>query len=261
MNMNMNMKIVDNDFEIIPIEFKDEIKKKRFYDILGKINEEIRLLSQKELTQGVWGSSVGHINYHSLYLKEIFELVENQQFFLHAKKIYSSRYGDDEPRIGININVNLPGSKYQHIHRDFKAVNDGLVVNFGCQDISKKNGSINLFPSKRGIFYSTLFSFGFLRNQISLAQGNALIRWGSWLHGGSPNRTDIRRVMVAIVLIPSANNLTGFTWDYSLKKGPRSNFFNSSFRKRFTLFFASKTPFLFNQIYQVKRFISEFYLK
>jgi hypothetical protein len=102
-NRFMNMKIAENGFEVIPIEFKDEIKKKIFYNILGKINDEIRLLSQQELTQGVW--------------------------------------------------------------------------------------------------------------------------------------------------------------DYSLKKGPRSNFFNSSFRKRFTLFFASKTPFLFNQIYQVKRLIAEFFLK
>jgi hypothetical protein len=257
----MNMKIAENGFEVIPIEFKDENKKKKFYDILGKINKEIRLLSHQDLTQGVWGSSVGHINYHSLYLKEIFKLVENQNFFLHAKKIYFSRYGDDEPMIGISINVNLPGSKYQHIHRDFNANNDGLIVNFGCQDISNKNGSINLLPLKRGMFYSTLFAFNLLRNQISLAQGNALIRWGSQLHGGSPNRTDIRRVMVGIVLIPPVNNLTGFIWDSSLKKGPRSNFFNSSFRKRFTLFFASKIPFLFNQIYQVKRLISEIYLK
>ena len=75
------MKIAENGFEVIPIEFKDEIKKKKFYDILGKINKEIRLLSQQELTQGVWGSSVGHINYHSLYLKEIFELVEINTFF------------------------------------------------------------------------------------------------------------------------------------------------------------------------------------
>lgn len=258
--MNMNMKIAENGFEIIPIEFKDEIKKKKFYNILGKINDEIRLLSQQELTQGIWGSSVGHINYHSLYLKEIFKLVESQHFFLYAKKIYSTRYGDNEPRIGISINVNLPGSKYQHIHRDFKATNDGLIINFGYQDITEKNGSINILPSKKGVFYSTLFAFNFLRNQISLEQGSALIRWGSQLHGGSPNRTDIRRVMVGIVLIPSTNNLTGFTWDYSLKKGPRSNFFNSSFRKRFTLFFASKTPFLFNQIYQFKRLISEFFL-
>ena len=164
--------------------------------------------------------------------------------------------------IGISINVNLSGSKYQHIHRDFKANNDGLIVSFGCQDISNKNGSINLLPLKRGMFYSTLFAFNLLRNEISLAQGNALIRWGSQLHGGSPNRTDIRRVMVGFLLIsPPVNNLTGFIWDSSLKKGPRSNFFNSSFRKRFTLFFASKTAFLFNQIYQVKRLISEFYLK
>ena len=255
------MKIAENGFEVIPIEFKDEIKRKKFYDILGKINEEIRLLSQQKLTQGIWGSSVGHINYHSLYLKEIFELVENQHFFLHAKKIYSRRYGDDEPMIGISINVNLPGSKYQHIHRDFKANNDGLIVSFGCQDISNKNGAINLLPTKRGFLYSTLFAFGFLRNQISLTQGNSLIRWGNLLHGGAPNRTDIRRVMVGIVLIPPVNNLTGFIWDSSLKEGPRSNFFNSSFRKRFTLFFASKTPFLFNQIYQVKRLIAEFFLK
>ena len=85
-NRFMNMKIAENGFEVIPIEFKDEIKRKKFYDILGKINEEIRLLSQNEITQGIWGSSVGHINYHSLYLKEIFELVENQHFFYMLKK-------------------------------------------------------------------------------------------------------------------------------------------------------------------------------
>jgi hypothetical protein len=145
--------------------------------------------------------------------------------------------------IGISINVNLPGSKYQHIHRDFKANNDGLIVSFGCQDISNKNGSINLLPLKRGMFYSTLFAFNFLRNQISLAQGNALIRWGSQLYGSSPNRTDIRRVMVGIVLIPPVNNLTGFIWDSSLKEGPRSNFFKSSFRKRFTLFLLQRRHF------------------
>jgi len=254
------MKIAENGFEVIPIEFDDEIKKEKFYNILGKLNEEICLLSQNEIIQGVWGSSIGHINYHSLYLKEIFELVKNQHFFLHAKKIYSNRYGV-EPHIGINVNVNIPGSKYQHIHRDFRATKDGLIINFGCQNISEKNGAINLLPTKRGFLYSTLFAFGFLRNQISLTQGNSLIRWGNLLHGGAPNRTDIRRPMIAIVLIRSDDNLIGFNWDPSLKAGPRSNFFNSSFRKRFTLFFASKTPFLFNQIYQVKRLISEFYLK
>jgi hypothetical protein len=251
------MKITEHGFELIPIEFKDENKRGKFYNILGKLNEEIRLHSLKEITQGVWGSTVGHINYHSLYLKEIYELVENQHFFLHAKKIYSNRYGV-EPRISINVNVNLPGSKYQHIHRDFKATNDGLIINFGCEDITEKNGAINLLPTKRGILYSTLFSFGLFRNKISLTQGNALIRWGNQLHGGTPNRTDIRRVMVAIVFISSDDNLTGFNWDSSFKIGPYSNFFNSSFRKRFTLFFATKIPFLFNQIYQVKRLVSEF---
>lgn len=57
----------------------------------------------------------------------------------------------------------------------------------------------------------------------------------------------------------SKGEFTQGVWGSSFRPGPYSNFFNPSFRKRLTLFFAEKTPFLFNQIYQVKRLVSEFF--
>lgn len=252
----MIKKMIKNapEVEIVRMTFNDKKEEEKFYGILDKINVEVQSFSKRLFTDNIFGSSVGHVNYHSPHLKEIYQIVKNQDFMLYAINKFNNTY-DTKPMISLNINVNLPGSKYQHIHRDFGVDDDSLLINFGCENIIKNNGAINILPERVGFFSSILFQIGLLRNQPSLPKGNAIIRWGSRLHGGSPNRTNIRRVMIVIILTQAKDGLTDLIWDDSLKVGPRSNFFDATYKKRISLYFASKTPFIFNFTYQCKRLI------
>ena len=109
----------------------------------------------------------------------------------------------DNYHLQVGCNVNLPGSRLQHIHYDGDYDEESFILNIPLIDTTKVNGAIKLIPEshllKRSYLGYLLSGISKRTLQIESTQGQGLIRSSNVWHRGTPNRTDTIRPMLNIV--------------------------------------------------------------
>jgi ectoine hydroxylase-related dioxygenase (phytanoyl-CoA dioxygenase family) len=109
----------------------------------------------------------------------------------------------DNYHLQVGCNVNLPGSRLQHIHYDGDYDEESFILNIPLIDTTKVNGAIKVIPEshllKRSYLGYLLSGISKRTLQIESTQGQGLIRSSNVWHRGTPNRTDTIRPMLNIV--------------------------------------------------------------
>lgn len=127
--------------------------------------------------------------------------------------------------ISVGCNLNLPGSKMQHIHIDGDYSEESFILNIPLIDTNSLNGAIEIIPEshleQRSYLEYLLSGISKMTEQIESKQGEGLIRSSNLWHRGTPNRSKIIRPMLNIVLykIDSPYSKDAITDDAVFAKG------------------------------------------
>lgn len=144
--------------------------------------------------------------------------------------------------VSVGCNINLPGSKLQHIHIDGDFDEESFILNIPLIDTNQLNGAIKIIPDshleKRSYLDYLLSGISKMTEQIESKKGEGLIRSSNLWHRGTPNKSDRIRPMLNIVLykIDSPYSKDAISDDAEFMKGNirfRDNWYlASSFSRR-----------------------------
>ncbi|MDB9908009.1 phytanoyl-CoA dioxygenase family protein [Gammaproteobacteria bacterium] len=170
-------------------------------NLFNKINStyEEHLKNSEKLAGGI----SGHLN--CVLGEESSIILEHLQEYNGMKEMANFFQIDlDEYHVSVGCNVNLPGSKLQHIHYDGDYDEESFILNIPLIDTTKMNGAIKIIPEshtvKRSYLGYILSGISKKTLQIESNQGHGLIRSSNAWHRGTPNRTNVIRPMLNIVL-------------------------------------------------------------
>jgi len=186
---------------------KSFIIKKDFIDtsILNKINDNV--LSQLDifLSSGekLGGQTYGHLNATiGNHAKTILEAIKDKGLLELIAREYDLDLNDYFITCGCNIN--LPGSKKQHIHRDTNFNDSKIIINIPLVPVNEKNGSIEVFPGTNKYPLSfldfLLKKSKFTPERINTNLGDIFIRDSNLFHRGMENLSSEPRIMIALTL-------------------------------------------------------------
>ena len=186
---------------------KSFIFKKDFIDssILNKINDDV--LSQLDifLASGVklGGQNYGHLNATiGSHAETILEAIQEKGLLELIAKEYDLDLKDYF--ITCACNINLPGSKKQHIHRDTNFNDSKIIINIPLVPVNEKNGSIEVFLGTNKYPLSfldfLLKKSKFSSERINTNLGDIFIRDSNLFHRGMENLSLEPRPMVALTL-------------------------------------------------------------
>ena len=186
---------------------KNVIVKKNFIDvsILKTLNDDLLNNLKVFLEKGthLGGKKYGHLNatigHHAkTILKEIkkkglLELIA-EEYDLVLEEYF----------LTCACNINLPGSKKQHIHRDTNFDDSKIIINIPLVDVNEDNGSIEVYPGSNEVPLSFL-DFLLSKNKyppkrINTNLGDIFVRDSNLFHRGMDNLSRSPRSMVAITL-------------------------------------------------------------
>lgn len=195
---------------------KEIIVEKNLVDplILNNINRdlmnELKIFLSTESKLG--GQKFGHLNatignQANLLLDQI---TENGLF----EKI-ESEYNIDlkDYFLTCACNINLPGSKKQHIHRDTNFDDSKIIINIPLVEVNEDNGSIEVYQGSNEKALSfldfVLNKRKYTRMRINTHLGDVFVRDSNLFHRGMSNSSSIPRSMVAITLSRKDSALPG----------------------------------------------------
>ena len=180
---------------------------KNFIDpeILQKINDDLMRCLENFLTEEkkLGGQRYGHLNatigHHA---DTILGQVNEKGLLKKIEKEYDLNIEDYF--LTCACNINLPGSKKQHVHRDTNFDDSKIIINIPLVDVNEDNGSIEVYPGSNGEPLSFL-DFLLSKNKyppkrINTILGDIFIRDSNLFHRGMDNLTNTPRSMVAITL-------------------------------------------------------------
>lgn len=186
---------------------KEVIVKKDFIDIsiLKTINDDLLNNLKVFLEKGthIGGKKYGHLNatigHHA---KTILKEIEKKGLLELIAKEYDLTL--EEYFLTCACNINLPGSKKQHIHRDTNFDDSKVIINIPLITVNEKNGSIEVYPGTNKYPLSFL---DFLWNKskfpperINTNLGDIFVRDSNLFHRGMENSGSEPRPMVALTL-------------------------------------------------------------
>jgi hypothetical protein len=104
----------------------------------------------------------------------------------------------------VGCNLNLPNSVTQHYHVDSAYAEEFMIVNVAVVDTDPVNGALEVAPGTHRKFYK-YWRFALERPhrfgiQLTLAQGDVVVRSSNLWHRGMPNRSSAPRPMFALTL-------------------------------------------------------------
>jgi len=109
----------------------------------------------------------------------------------------------DKYYLSVGCNVNLPGSKLQHIHIDGDYEEESFILNIPLVDTTALNGAIKIIPEshleQRSYLQYLMSGISRMTEQIESKQGEGMIRSSNLWHRGTPNKSDQLRPMLNIV--------------------------------------------------------------
>lgn len=171
--------------------------------ILKTINEDLlnnfKDFQRKEIQLG--GQRYGHLNatigHHA---KKILKEIDQKGLLKRIEKEYDINLGDYF--LTCACNINLPGSKKQHIHRDTNFDDSKIIINIPLIDVNEENGSIEVYPGTNEIPLSFL-DFLLSRkkyppSRVNTNLGDIFIKDSNLFHRGMENLSSRPRSMVAI---------------------------------------------------------------
>ena len=124
-----------------------------------------------------------------------------------------------------NVNVNLPKSKKQHYHIDGYKQDRFLIANVALVETTITNGAIELLPAshKRSIpFWKfCLQLLHFKGVQITMQEGDLLLRYSDLWHRGMPNKSRRARPLVSIRYSLGATEITPLEFTGSQHELPK----------------------------------------
>ena len=169
--------------------------------LFQKINDAY--LEYQKDTKTIAGGVSGHLNCvlgeESLLIKKYLSETTCLQEIANFFKINLEDY-----YLSIGCNVNLPGSKLQHIHIDGDFNEESFILNIPLIDTTKLNGAIKIIPDshleQRTYLQYLLSGISRFTQQIESKQGHGLIRSSNVWHRGTPNQSSQLRPMLSIVL-------------------------------------------------------------
>ena len=231
----------------IVVELTNLFAYKRFLSVCEAIRYDIYRHYQNNYYVGIGGSKIGHVNFYSEHAEKLLSMIEEFEpaVILQMKKML----GATEYELTVNINVNLPGSYDQFVHSDTTVSDDICILNFSDEEISEKNGAINIWNKSHAT--SKSFLFGLKKNQVNLKIGQGLLRLGSLPHNGTRNATRLPRIMTAIVMKPKRLSVKNDTRNWDRQSGFYNNFFNASDGRELLLRYVPMA----NQLYQLFRIL------
>ena len=186
---------------------KDLIIKRDFIDdsILKTINHDLlnNLEVFLETGQELGGQKYGHLNATiGQHAKTLLKEIKEQRLLELIAEEYDLIL--EEYFLTCACNINLPGSKKQHIHRDTNFDDSKIIINIPLMAVNEKNGSIEVYP---GTNQTPLSFLGFLLNKsrfpperINTNLGDIFVRDSNLFHRGMENTTSEPRLMVALTL-------------------------------------------------------------
>lgn len=147
------------------------------------------------------GHLAGHLNFTpSEYGAEMLAKLRAGGYVAAVEKHLGSRL----VVLGYGGNMNLPGSRQQEFHQDFRPPSDYIVFNVILTETTTDNGATEILPGTQAdrYDYRSLYSSGVIdRVQAFTAKpGDILVRWGSVWHRGTPNRSDTPRPMLYFIM-------------------------------------------------------------
>ena len=106
--------------------------------------------------------------------------------------------------MGYGGNMNLPRSRPQEFHQDWRPPTDYIVLNVVLTETTVANGATEFLPGTQAdrYDYRSLYSSGVVDRVQSFTgePGDLLIRWGSLWHRGTSNRSEVPRPMFYIIM-------------------------------------------------------------
>ena len=180
---------------------------KNFIDtqILRKINDDLMRGLEEFLKEEkkLGGQKYGHLNatigHHA---DTVLEHISEKGLLKKIELEYDLNLEDYF--LTCACNVNLPGSKKQHIHRDTNFDDSKIIINIPLVDVNEDNGSIEVYPGTNEVPLSFL-DFLLSKNKyppkrINTNLGDIFVRDSNLFHRGMDNLSNSPRSMVAITL-------------------------------------------------------------
>lgn len=145
------------------------------------------------------GHLAGHLNFTpSEYGPEMLAKLRAGGYVAAVEKYLGTRLVVS----GYGGNMNLPGSRTQEFHQDWRGPD--IVFNVVLTETTVYNGATEILPATQGdkYDYRSLYSSGVIERAQAFTghPGDLLIRCGSVWHRGTSNRSEVPRPMFYIIM-------------------------------------------------------------
>ena len=206
-------------------------KNNSFIDFSNKLNNDLRVIENKNYVKNLGGYRSGNLNINlGTYSEEIINLLSKSNFSEYFN--YITEDNIDNFEISTGGNLNLPESKKQLFHIDGNWNPRMIIVNIASTNINWDNGPIEILEKShsRNIPYwkFLLDCKRFNSKKIQLDLGDVLIREHRLWHRGTRNNSNKFRGMIGVMLIKKEK--TKKIKDSSLKPQLYSNMFDNNFK-------------------------------
>jgi len=173
----------------------DEVKSEIENEILGFLGKLSEVGNPSKNWSGHLNLIVGGLS------KSIMSDLENQRSLQYLEDFFKIRLEGKEVILGINLN--MPGSKPQHIHMDGSFEEEHHILNITLVDTDITNGAIEIFPNTdlMKLNYGQFLFKGLKKGgvRVETKSGCGLLRTSRLWHRGMPNLTNVCRPMLSVV--------------------------------------------------------------
>jgi len=127
-------------------------------------------------------------------------------------QITRSLLGQDVRNVQYGGNANLPGSVSQDFHADTGPEgNLSLIINLPLGSVDEGNGSLEIIPQSHDTIHSSRDIDDFRKRgrvaRVNTQSGDAIIRYPTLVHRGTPNPSSAPRYMLAMWHVPGGSTM------------------------------------------------------
>ncbi|HEV3190394.1 MAG TPA: phytanoyl-CoA dioxygenase family protein [Polyangiaceae bacterium] len=181
--------------------FKNVVAKDKLAALRTAIIEEFERSQRSGALFAGGGRVSGHLNcFPGEQSRFAYDTLQERGIIDFAKAML--RNSPDPLYVGCNLN--LPQSVTQHYHVDSAYTEEFMIVNVAVVDTDPVNGALEVAPGTQRKFYKYWrfalerpYRFGV---QLTLRQGDVVVRSSNLWHRGMPNRSPAPRPMFALTL-------------------------------------------------------------